>query len=529
MNRPTPKRLRFAGLLLGATALVAVAAGTRVHAADTAAPTVAGTATPGAPIQAVAPAARMPDFADLVARVRPAVVQITNTLKAAPVNDDESADGMPQMPGMPGMPHMPGMPGMPHGEGPAHGMAREARGSGFIIDADGTIVTNNHVIHGAKSVSVTLDDGTVLPARVIGHDTRTDLAVLRIDAGHKLPFLELGKSAEVRPGEWVIAMGNPFGLGGTVTAGIVSANGRDIGSGPYDSYIQIDAPINHGNSGGPLFTQDGHVIGVNTAILSPSGGSIGIGFAIPSDEVRTIVAGLEKNGHITRGYLGVETQEVAPTLAQALKVPRDAAGHAGALVASVFPDSPAQKAGLQAGDVIVGVDGQKVGTPRELAVDIAAVKPGDTTKLDLLRDGQTKSVSAQVAVLTGNPAGRAPSEAPVNKGGLGLGLGAVPQTGNGSDVTEGALVQMVRPDSPAAAAGMRPGDVIVGVGTTAVASPDEAVQAIHTAEKTASAIALRVQRDGHSAFVAISVPKADPSKDIPADGAPSANQDDDAG
>lgn len=436
---------------------------------------------------------------------------------------------MPQMPGMPGH-------GEQHGEGPGHGMAREARGSGFIIDADGTIVTNNHVIHDAKSVSVTLDDGTVLPARVIGHDTRTDLAVLRIDAGHKLPFLELGKSAEVRPGEWVIAMGNPFGLGGTVTAGIVSANGRDIGSGPYDSYIQTDAPINHGNSGGPLFTQDGRVIGVNTAILSPSGGSIGIGFAIPSDMVRTIVAGLEKNGHITRGYLGVETQAVAPTLAEALKVPHDAAGNAGALVSSVFPDSPAQKAGVQAGDVIVGVDGQKVGTPRELAVDIAAVKPGTAAKLDLLRDGQAKTVSAQLAVLTGNPGDRAPHDAPLNRGGLGLGLGSVPPNsngngngnGNGADTTEGALVQMVRPDSPAAAAGMRPGDVIVGVGTTSVGSPDEAVQAIRAAEKNASAVALRVRRDGHSAFVAISVPKTD-TKDMPADGAPSNGQDDDAG
>ncbi len=217
----------------------------------------------------------LPDFTDLVTQVKPAVVSITTRLEADPSADEDQ----PQMP-------MPFRQFPFGGMGPQMGPqthAVEARGSGFIVDANGTIVTNNHVVKNAKTVSVTLDDGTKLPAKVIGRDARTDIAVLKVDAKTQLPYIQLGNSANVKPGQWVVAMGNPFGLGGSVTAGIVSASGRDIGAGPYDQFIQIDAPINQGNSGGPLFTQDGKVIGMNTAILSPSGGSIGIGFAIPSD------------------------------------------------------------------------------------------------------------------------------------------------------------------------------------------------------------------------------------------------------
>ena len=270
--------------LLGATALSGIITIRHGFAAD-ATPPAQQTA-----IQPTAPSRTVPDFTDLVARVTPAVVAITSEFGPQMAADEDG--GMSPF-------------GMLR---PNHPHAVEGRGSGFIVDADGTVVTNNHVVKDAKSVTVTLADGTQLPARIVGRDERSDLAVLHVDAGHKLPFIELGDSAQVRPGEWVVAMGNPFGLGGTVTAGIVSALGRDIGSGPYDNFIQIDAPINQGNSGGPLFTQDGHVVGVNSAILSPSGGSIGIGFAIPSNMVKTVVADLEKDGRVTRGYLGVEAQ-----------------------------------------------------------------------------------------------------------------------------------------------------------------------------------------------------------------------------
>ena len=260
-------------------------------------------------IQPNTPDTRMPDFVQLVRSVKPAVVSITTRLRpdaAASDDDDQGGRG-------------PGQGGLPFPFGPMpqqHHQMVEAKGSGFIISASGTVVTNNHVVRGAQSVSVTLDDGTTLPAKVVGTDPRTDLAVLKLEAKRPLPFIALGNSSDVEPGMWVLAVGNPFGLGGTVTAGIVSARGRDIGEGPYDSFLQIDAPINRGNSGGPLFTQDGKVVGVNTAILSPSGGSIGIGFAIPSNTVKDVVAQIEKNGHVTRGYLGVEAQAVSPGIAR---------------------------------------------------------------------------------------------------------------------------------------------------------------------------------------------------------------------
>jgi serine protease Do len=438
----------------------------------------------------------MPDFADLVTRVRPAVVQVTNELKAEAADDEGPAPGpFGQSPfGQFG----------PHGH--AHAHAVEARGSGFLIDADGTIVTNNHVVRGAKSVSVTLDDGTVLPAKIVGRDARTDLAVLRIDAGHKLPFIELGDSAKVRPGEWVIAMGNPFGLGGTVTAGIVSADHRDIGEGPYDSFIQVDAPINQGNSGGPLFTQDGRVVGVNSAIISPSGGSVGIGFAIPSDMVRKVVAEIEKDGHVTRGYLGVETQAVSADLRKALKLPEGK----GALIASVEPGTPAAKAGLQPGDVVTAVDGTAVTSPRDLALDIAAIKPGSDTKIELLRDGSQQSVTAQITLLT--PTATASAE-PGNGGKPSIGLALAPLTPEARQEldlpakTKGAVVAEVQPGSPAEAAGLRQGDVLVGVGSKPVTSPEDAVGAIREARQNGDTVALRVMRDGHTSYVAVEAAK----------------------
>jgi serine protease Do len=381
--------------------------------------------------------------------------------------------------------------------------AVEARGSGFIVDANGTIVTNNHVVKNAKTVSVTLDDGTTLAAKVVGTDPKTDIAVLKVDAHNPLPYIQLGNSENVKPGQWVIAMGNPFGLGGSVTAGIVSARGRDIGEGPYDQFIQIDAPINQGNSGGPLFTQDGKVIGMNTAILSPSGGSVGIGFAIPSDTIKTVVAQLEKSGKVTRGYIGVEAQQVTPTMAKAMNVGQDA----GALIAGVQSDTPASKAGLQPGDLITSVNGQPVKNPRELAVDVAAVQPGDEAKLQVLHDGQSKTVTVKVGQLPGEQvASNQNQQNPRER--LGLALAPLsPDMRNQLDVpdgTSGVVIRDVQPGSPADQAGLQAGDVIVGVGGKQVSSPSEAASAIRNAEKD-HAVALRIIRNGEPVFVGVNL------------------------
>lgn len=482
MANPTRLPLRFMAVLLAGSTLSGAAMLT-AHAANTVNP---------APVNPPAAAAHIPDFADLVAQVKPAVVSITVKMQAA-------AEG-PEGP----MPFMQMQP--------ERRRMVEARGSGFIVDPAGTVVTNNHVVKGAKSVSVMLDDGTELAAKVIGRDERTDLAVLKVDAGGKtLPYIQLGDSAAVRPGEWVVAMGNPFGLGGTVTAGIVSAKGRDIGAGPYDQFLQIDAPINQGNSGGPLFNQDGKVVGVNSAILSPSGGSIGIGFAIPADVVKTVVADLEKNGHVTRGYAGVETQPIAPAMARALKLP----GAEGALVAGVQPEGPAAKAGIEAGDVIRSVNGHAVKTPHELGMLVAAQKPGDKVKLEVFHDGASRSVAFTLAEMPGDQKIADAGNPAEGRGKVGLALAPLsPELRGELDLpngTKGAVVREVQPGSPAQDAGIRPGDVIVGVGSQPVASPEDAVKAIRSASKESS-VALRILRDGKSAFVAIDMTAKDSDK-----------------
>jgi serine protease Do len=489
-SNPTPTitgRFRKAGLaavLLAGTALGGFAAG---HA---------GYAEPsqGQPVNqgtSAAMPAQLPDFSNLVAQVKPAVVSITSKMRMNPAS-------------------MEGTMPFPFGQmQPEHPRAIEGRGSGFIIDPNGTIVTNNHVVKGATAVTVQLDDGTELKAKVIGTDPRTDVAVLKVDAGKSLPYIQLGDSATIRPGQWVVAVGNPFGLGGTVTAGIVSAEGRDIGEGPYDQFIQIDAPINQGNSGGPLFTQDGKVVGINTAILSPTGGSIGIGFAIPSNTVKTIVADIEKTGHVTRGYLGVESQAITGPMSKALSLNQKG----GALIAGVEPNSPAAKAGVEPGDVIASVDGQKVANPRDLAIDIAKVKPGDQAQLDVVRNGDHKTLTAKIGQMPGqeqtasNANSGSEGEQSSDQPRLGVALAPVsPDVRSEFDLPDsvkGAVVAAVQPGSPAEQAGLQPGDVIVGVGTKPVASPSDAVHAIRSAAHNDKTVALRILRDGKSAFVAV--------------------------
>jgi serine protease Do len=500
MTKPAKSahRRRFAALLLAGSALATFAAIPPGHAQETA-------IDPG---QVSHP---LPDFVNLVKRVKPAVVSITSKIV-----EDEGGESFGQQGQSPfGQGQMPFALPFPFGQMQPHPHAIEARGSGFVIDSDGTIVTNNHVVKNAKSVTVTLDDGTTYPAKIVGRDSRSDLAVLRINVGHKLPYINLGDSDRAQPGSWVIAVGNPFGLGGTVTAGIVSARGRDIGEGNYDSFLQIDAPINQGNSGGPLFTQDGDVVGVNTAIFSPSGGSVGIGFAIPSNTVKAVVAQLEKTGHVTRGFIGVSAQAVTAAMGAALHLPQSSSEDRGALVASVEPDSPASKAGVQPGDVIVGVNGHHIGNQRELAINISQIAPGNEASLAILRDGGSKTLEVTVGTLPSDQASGRVGNSPQGSPALGVGLQALTpnqrQQLGVPDNVRGPVIAEVQPGSVAEQAGLQPGDVIIGVGDRAVTTPAEATREIRESLKSNQAVALRIIRDGQPAFVAVSPSQSDQS------------------
>jgi len=457
----------------------------------------------------------LPDFVSLVKEVKPAVVSITSKMRP----EQEEQQGIP---GMGQGQQMPFPFPFPFAQQQQPRRLVEARGSGFLIDSDGTIVTNNHVVKGATSVSVTMDDGTVLPAKVIGRDARSDLAVLKVDAHRKLPFINLGDSNEAQPGAWVIAVGNPFGLGGTVTAGIVSARGRDIGEGPYDSFIQIDAPINQGNSGGPLFSQDGKVVGVNSAIISPSGGSVGIGFAIPSNTVKSVVAQLEKSGHVTRGYIGVEAQAVNQAMADALHLPAASSDDRGALVASVEADGPAAHAGVEPGDVITSVNGEHVGNARELAIDVSQTAPGNHASLTVLRNGKPQTLDVVVATLPNDGQPHGGIAAPDATRGLGVSLSPItPQLRQQLDLGDGqrgVVITQIQPGSMAEQAGLQAGDVIVGVGEKNVGNTGEAGRAIRDSLKQNQAVALRIVRNGEPIFVAVSAPPAEQGNDSNDDG-----------
>jgi len=509
MTQKTGKTLRrtILALLLAGTAAGGLAAGGHLSAHAQADANFSVQPKQGAiePGQISHP---LPDFVSLVKEVKPAVVSITSKMRP------EQEEGMPGMgPGQQFGQQFPFPFPFPFAQQQPRQRTVEARGSGFLIDADGTVVTNNHVVKGATSVSVTLDDGTVLPAKVIGRDARSDLAVLKVSAKRKLPFINLGDSDEAQPGAWVIAVGNPFGLGGTVTAGIVSARGRNIGEGPYDSFIQIDAPINQGNSGGPLFTQDGKVVGVNSAIISPSGGSVGIGFAIPSNTVKSVVAQLEKSGHVTRGYIGVQAQSVNTAMADALHLPSGSSDDRGALVASVEPDSPAGKAGLQPGDVIVGVGNEHVGNNRELAIDVSQLPPGTHTQLNVLRNGSPQTVDVVIGTLPNDGGGRGGAVASDQTRGLGVALSPItPQLRQQLDLGDnqrGVVITQIEPGSAAEQAGLQAGDVIVGVGEKNVANTGEASRAIRDSLKANQAVALRILRNGEPIYVAVSPAPSD--------------------
>ncbi|TNC12372.1 Do family serine endopeptidase [Methylobacterium terricola] len=442
-------------------------------------------------------------FAPIVNRVKPGVVSVKVKLKDD-ASDDEDGGGQQNLQNVP--PQLRDF-FRRFGEGGPGGMQRQqrhgggaAQGSGFFISGDGYVVTNNHVVNNAKSVEVTLDDGRTLPAKIIGTDPKTDLALLKVTDGGPFPYVKLSHGAP-QVGDWVVAIGNPFGLGGTVTAGIVSARGRDIGAGPYDDFLQIDAPINKGNSGGPTFNVNGEVVGVNTAIASPSGGNVGLAFAIPSETVQAVVDQLRADGKVARGYLGLQIQPVTKDIADSLGLDKAK----GALVNSAQDGTPAAKAGLKSGDVVQAVNGEPVTDARELSRKIASLKPG--TKVDLTFVRGTKTENAQVTL------GTLPNDTKVasanDNGGrrgdsqprLGLSLAPAGQVGAGQ---EGVAVVAVDPDGPAAAKGIQEGDVILDVGGQPVSNLSDVATRIRAAETDGrKAVLMRIKNDKGTRFVAI--------------------------
>jgi serine protease Do len=458
--------------------------------------------------------ARGPEaIADVAEQVIDAVVNISTKQTV-----DMSGSEMPQLP-----------PGSPfeeffeeffknrHGKNGGAPTPRRVNslGSGFIIDPSGLVVTNNHVIAGADEVNVILNDGTILKAEIVGRDTKTDLALLKVKPAKPLKAVKFGDSDKLRLGEWVIAIGNPFSLGGTVTAGIVSARNRDIQSGPYDNYIQTDAAINRGNSGGPLFNLNGEVVGVNTAIISPSGGSIGIGFAVPSKTVVPVIDQLREFKEVRRGWLGVRIQQVTDEIADSLNV-KPARG---ALVAGIDDKGPAKPAGIEPGDVIVKFDGKDIKEMRDLPRIVADTPVGKDVTVTIIRKGKevTKTVKLgrlqdadKQAALTPKKE-TAPEEKPAVKKALGLDLAnltdALRKQHKIKDKVKGVLITAVEPDSPAAEKHLAPGMVIAEVQQQPVTSAADLQQRIEKLKKSGkkAVVLLVVSPDGDPSFVALSL------------------------
>ena len=440
-------------------------------------------------------------FADIVAKVKPAVISVRVKIdKPAGVSLNE--DDAPFPPGSPmeRFFHRFGMPNGGEGNGNGGHHMVTGQGSGFFITADGYAVTNNHVVQNAENVQVTTDDGKTYSAKVIGTDSRTDLALIKVD-GKDFPFVKLSDNAP-RIGDWVLAVGNPFGLGGTVTAGIVSARGRDIGAGPYDDFIQIDAPVNKGNSGGPTFDVEGNVIGVNTAIFSPSGGSVGIAFDIPADTVKNVVAQLRDKGSVTRGWIGVQIQPVTSEIAEGMGLKKAA----GALVSEPQPNSPAAKAGIESGDVITSVDGNAVSDARDLARRIGTMAPGTSVKLGVLHQGQEKTVTLTLGTLPNEKAAanQEKSGATPDNDMPKLGLTLAPSNKMSGAEGSGVVVTAVDPSGVAADHGFQVGDVILDVGGKSVSNPSDVRKQLADARKEGKrALMFRVKSGEGTRFVAM--------------------------
>jgi serine protease Do len=458
------------------------------------------TAQPAAPRTAAAPGA---SFADVIESVSPAVVNIAvmKVESPAPTSFQFRGDGG-------GAQQFPFEFFERFFEGDPRQLPQrrsEGQGSGFLIDASGYIVTNNHVAGSADEITVTLQDGRKFEASLVGSDPRTDLALIKIDAGSDLPYVAFGDSDDARVGDWVVAIGNPFGLGGTATAGIISARGRDIQSGPYDDYLQLDAPINFGNSGGPVFNVAGEVVGVNTAIFSPNGGNVGIGFAIPANQAKDIVADLKENGSVERGWLGVQIQELDEDLAASLGL-NDTEG---ALVNEVVGEGPAARGGVQAGDVITRFNDREIDSPRTLSRVVAAATPNTGAKVTVWRDGRSRELTVELGEAQNEVvAATAPGGGAQGSAVLGLTLRGLTAGDRASlglpDTVEGAVVTAVAPGSAAAEKGIRPGDVITRVNQQNVTDAADAAAALNRARESDEPALLRVQRGDTQRFVALS-------------------------
>ncbi len=511
MHRPNNPLSRTRARLFAAAASIAIAGAIGFSAVTT------GTAPVLAEAVRVA-APQAPSFADVVEKVSPAVVSVQVKSKVEPVSDrgDNSSQGQEfQGRGFDDLPDNHPLKRFfrefrgdgngdderahPRREGREFKRARPvAQGSGFFISEDGYIVTNNHVVEGGQSFAVVTDKGDELEAKLIGTDPRTDLAVLKVDDSRKFTYVDFADDAKVRVGDWVVAVGNPFGLGGTVTAGIVSARGRDIGAGPYDDFIQIDAAVNHGNSGGPAFNLSGEVVGINTAIFSPSGGNVGIAFAIPASTAHEVVQDLMKDGSVSRGWIGVQIQPVNKDIADSLGL----ADAKGALVSEPQADGPAHKAGIKAGDVIVAVDGKDVASPRELARVIGGIQPGKSVELTVWRNGKSEPVKLELGTLPSDKQASAddeksPNAEPSSLADLGL-------TVTPAEDGKGLVVTDVDPESDAADRGIQAGDVITSVNSREVKATGDVTAAMDDAAKAGrKAVLFQVTRDDSNRFVAL--------------------------
>ena len=441
-----------------------------------------------------------PSFADVIEKVSPAVVDISvaKTARLMPTAEFRqlppgAGDFFERFFGAPGFPGLRDAP-----------RRMEALGTGFVIGADGYIATNRHVIEGADEVFVTFESGTKLPAMVVGQDERTDLALLKVEATDDLVALRFGDSDRARVGDWVLAIGNPFGLGGTATAGIISARGRDIASGLYDDYLQIDAPINQGNSGGPVFNAAGEVIGINTSIISPNGGSVGIGFAIPANQAKAIIAELEESGSVSRGWLGVQIQSLDADLAASLGID----GTEGALISDIVAGGPAERAGLRVGDVVTEFAGKPVDSPKTLGRIVAEQDAGSRASLTVYRDGAERELSVELGELD-TPSGVA-SDSP-QRGDVGAAVGLNLRDLNQADraqlgldaAVQGAIVIGVEDGSQAASLGIEPGDVIVQVNQMPISSAQEARAALAESQADGRRALLLVRRGDGQRFVAL--------------------------